>query len=86
MDSEDLKFAAPFVSIVILALLGFAGIVSAAYAFIDRPSCYATWRDSEFQARWSFWGGCQLSRDGRVWAPAADAYVTTLRGNVQVQQ
>ena len=84
MDRDDVQFLAVFALMVVLGLAFTFGCISAVYAGVSRPSCYATWRDSEFQARWSFWGGCQLSRDGRIWAPA-DVYVATQR-NVQVQQ
>lgn len=43
------------------------GLISGINYFVERPSCYAQWRDSGYEVRWSFWGDCQLSKDGKHW-------------------
>lgn len=65
-----------------MALL-FCGIVAAVSYGVSRPSCYAQWRDSGMQVRWSLFGDCQLKVDGSRWI-IADAY-TRMQKNVQVK-
>lgn len=75
-------------AIIVIALLAMLVItvglvIGGAYAF-DRPTCYAHWRNSGYEARWSLFGDCQISADGKTWM-TDDAYVA-LHKHVTVQQ
>lgn len=39
------------------------------HVFLDQRVCYASWNQSPYKVRWSFWGDCQLSDDGQNWMP-----------------
>jgi len=78
---NDLSF------LVVLIVLIVAGVGAASVALvysISRPSCYAHWRDSGLQARWSLYGDCQVSADGRTWV-TDDAWIA-MHKRVHVEQ
>ena len=51
---------------VIATLVFVAWLAIAAYA-ADQPRCYAKWKDSGLDVRWSLQHDCELSYDGREW-------------------
>ena len=53
------------------------GIISVIFFTIAPPSCYAQWKDSGMEVRWSMMGGCQLKTEGR-WI-TDDAFVGMTR-------
>ncbi len=58
------------VAIAVLAILAlFAGLMFLGNA-ASREECRAKWQDSSFQYRYSLFGGCQISADGKVWLPS----------------
>lgn len=76
-DFLDLmKFCALTIAALAAVGLGITGAVAAGEYALARPSCYAHWSGSAYQARWSFWGDCQISADGKIWMPE-DAYLKT---------
>lgn len=66
--NEDLIDLLKFIGATIggLMLLIAAIVLGVTYGF-SRPSCYAHWRDSGYQVRWSVMGDCQISKDGKTW-------------------
>jgi hypothetical protein len=36
---------------------------------LQSVSCHNTWKDSGYQADYTFTGGCRVSKDGVVWLP-----------------
>lgn len=62
-------------AVLVFAFAAILGFAAAGIYFVDRPSCYAAFRDANMPARWSFYGGCQIHVDGR-WIPA-EAYRVT---------
>lgn len=79
--ADFLKIAGKLILAVVAVVLGLA--VAGSYA-IDQPSCYAHWRDSGYQVRWSLFGDCQISADGKSWI-TDDAYVA-LNKHIKVQK
>lgn len=79
---EEVLLPLAVIFTILAAVLGVL-IVGCLYGF-ERPSCYAQWRDSGLQVRWSVFGDCQLSADGKRWV-TDDAYVTITK-RVQVQK
>ena len=54
---------------VALASAIFFGIAGALYPLMSY-SCYATWRDSPFEARYGLWTDCQIKTPAG-WVPAS---------------
>ncbi len=53
--------------VVIFAV--FMGLLFIAY-HMERAECRAKWESSTFEHRYSFFGGCQISKDGKIWLPS----------------
>lgn len=52
-------------AVVIACLL--VSAVTALDNATERVTCTKWWHGTGFQSRWSFWQGCSISTDGRVW-------------------
>lgn len=64
----------PFVVGAVFILVAVGPIALAVEYGIIRPTCLAHWRNSGYEVRWSLWGDCQISQDGKTWMND-DAYV-----------
>lgn len=63
---------------ILICALALAGLFFGAEYGIERPSCYAHWRDSGLRVRWSIYGDCQVSSDGKHWI-TDDAFTQTYK-------
>lgn len=74
--NEHLEFLGVLAGMVLgTAVLIVAVAIGLEYG-LERPACYAEWRDSGFQVRWSLYGDCQLSTDGKIWITDKAAIAT----------
>lgn len=64
---DFLEFSGFLAAALLVGALVTGGLILTAEYTLARPSCYAEWRDSGNQVRWSLFSGCQLSTDGKLW-------------------
>lgn len=77
---NDLKFMAVLLCVVLAGAGAIVALTVLGVYTIDRPSCYAQWRDSGHKVRWDIWGGCRISTDGgQTWIPSDNYVVNTER-------
>lgn len=81
---DFLEFAIGLTGILIVFGLILGVLFGVAHYGVDRPACYAKWAGSDYKARWSFWGDCQISVNGETWMPE-DAY-REIHKDVKVSQ
>lgn len=81
---NDLLEMCAFIVIVFIAFAALVfGIAVTCEYTVARPTCYAQWKDSGFEAEWTLYGGCRISKDGKVWI-SSEVYAA-MQKNVHLQ-
>lgn len=65
---DFLEFAGATLALFAAAAVLLGGVVLGVSYGLERPSCYARWAGSSYEARWSLFGDCQIKING-TWLP-----------------